>query len=155
MEMDKEDSDEAKVAALGQVLAMGETVWVKVSPPSPSPHLRRPGVLLFSEELLSVCSTASITCSNLGQLLQVSSGVARNTKSMPVTSLVVGKWYAGQTVKSLKLGVTEQLRRSSARVGFRNWESTQGLPAQRVECRMQNSKVSGLLAGGRHNRCDA
>jgi hypothetical protein len=30
MEMDKEDSDEAKVAAMGQVLAMGENVWVKV-----------------------------------------------------------------------------------------------------------------------------
>ena len=32
LEMDREDSDEAKVAALGQVLAVGETVYVKVGP---------------------------------------------------------------------------------------------------------------------------
>lgn len=30
MDMDKEDSDEAKVAAIGQVLARGEVIWVKV-----------------------------------------------------------------------------------------------------------------------------
>ena len=30
--MDREDSDEAKVAALGQVLAVGENVYVKVAP---------------------------------------------------------------------------------------------------------------------------
>ena len=30
MDMDREDSDEAKVAAMGQVLAMGESCWVKV-----------------------------------------------------------------------------------------------------------------------------
>ena len=29
--MNKEDSDEAKIAALGQVLAVGEAVWVKVT----------------------------------------------------------------------------------------------------------------------------
>lgn len=30
MDIDKEDSDEAKVAAIGQVLSIGESVWVKV-----------------------------------------------------------------------------------------------------------------------------
>lgn len=30
MEMDREDSDEAKIAAIGQVLGVGESVWVKV-----------------------------------------------------------------------------------------------------------------------------
>lgn len=30
MDMDKEDSDEAKVAAISQVLAVGESLWVKV-----------------------------------------------------------------------------------------------------------------------------
>lgn len=30
MEMDREDSDEAKTAAIAQVLGIGESVWVKV-----------------------------------------------------------------------------------------------------------------------------
>ena len=30
MNMDREDSDEAKIAAIGQVLGIGESIWVKV-----------------------------------------------------------------------------------------------------------------------------